>query len=128
MNKYLYKISFIVSLSFLINGCTFKEVEVIKHTDKLLSCEKLSTQIADLMDINNDINEETGLKKLSLTAWIIWPPIGVYNQYNAYMARDKIDDRLDHLIELKYKYRCNITPKERYYMRYKGRLSDMLNQ
>ena len=121
-------LSLYLSMSLIFTSCTFKEVDVQKNTDELLSCKKLTTQIADLMDINKDINEETGLAKTSLTLWILWPPIGTYNQYNAFMARDKIDNRLDHLLNLKSINSCKVTSKERYYIDNKGRLSDIIKK
>ena len=114
-------LSLYLSMSLIFTSCTFKEVDVQKNTDELLSCKKLTTQIADLMDINKDINEETGLAKTSLTLWIVWPPIGAYNQYNAFVARDKIDNRLDHLLQLKYQNRCYVTSKEKYYIKQKDK-------
>jgi hypothetical protein len=113
-----------ILIGIFLNGCSFKEVDVQKHTDELLNCEKLTTQIADLMDINKEINNGTGLTKSSLATWIFWPPAGVYNQYSAYVSRDKLDDRLEHLLRLKYQNNCYITYKERYYIKHKDRLSD----
>ena len=126
MNK-INKTASLLSISLLFTACTFKDVKVQKQTDGLLNCQKLTTQIADLMDINDDINEETGLEKSSLTIWIMWPPVGLYNQYNAFNARGKIDDRLEHLLRLKLKNRCRTTIAERYYLNTKGRFSDILN-
>ena len=124
----LIKLSIIsFSLGIAFNGCSYKEVEVRKQTDELLNCQKLTTQIADLMDINKDINSKTGVETSALTSWILWPPIGAYNQYKAYNSRDKIDKRLKYLLMLKYQHKCRITNSERYYMKHKGRWSDIMN-
>lgn len=108
--------------STFLSGCSYKDVEVYQKNDHLLNCQKLSTQIANIIDENDNINENTGLENKSVITWVFWPPLGVYNESKAAIARNKIDERFEHLIRLKYKNNCKISMKEKIYMTNKGRL------
>lgn len=116
-----------LTIASLFTACTHKNVEIVKNNDETLNCKKLTTQIANVMDINSEINKNTGLENKSIATWILWPPLGGINQVNASIARDKIDSRFNYLIKLKEKNKCKITIKERYYMKYKGRFSENIN-
>ncbi len=124
MNKKLKNIIFSTTVISLFSACTHKDVEVFQKGDELLNCQKLTTQIADIMDINSDINSDTGLENKSIASWILWPPLGGYNQINASFERDKIDDRFVVLMKLKQKNGCDITLREKRFIKNKGRLSD----
>lgn len=119
---------FIISTIFLLNGCSYKNIETYQNNDDNLNCSQLSTKIADLIDDNNKINETTGLEEKSIFTWIIWPVFGTYNQYKASNSRDSVDSRYNRLINLKYNQGCELTDKERYFMQHKGRFSDNLPQ
>lgn len=120
-NKYILIAS---AATILFSGCSYKEIEVYQKNDTKLSCEKLSTHIADIIDENDKINETTGLKEKSVLAWIFWPPFGAYNETKAALAKNKLDERFEHLIRLKYKNNCKISLVEKKYMLEKGRLFD----
>ena len=124
MNSNLKKLISTVSIIGLFTACTHKEVEVYKKGDDLLNCKKLTTQTSDIIDINNEINNNTGLGNRSIASWVLWPPMGGLNQVNASIARDKLDDRFIYLIKLKQKNSCDITNEEKYFMKHKGRVSD----
>ncbi len=127
MNKLFTNFVITVLIMSLFTSCTHKDIEVHQDNDAILSCNKLTTQIANLIDINDDINSDTGLENKSIASWILWPPIGGYNQINASFERGKLDKRFIHLMKLKQKNNCNITFKERKFIQDKGRFSDIFN-
>ena len=124
MNRYIKTLISTVSIVSLFTACTHKELALYQDGDEILNCKKLTTKIADIIDINNDINGVTGLEPKSIAAWVIWPIAGGLNQVNASTARDKLDKRFIYLIKLKQKNNCNITIKERSFIKNKGRVSD----
>ena len=126
MIKSFKNIIYTASIVSLFTACTHKEVVLYQDGDELLNCKKLSTQIANIIDINSDINSDTGLENKSIATWILWPPLGGLNQINASIARDKLDNRFKYLIKLKQQNNCNITNKEKYFIKNKGRFSDIL--
>ncbi|MEA2050289.1 MAG: hypothetical protein U9O56_06130 [Campylobacterota bacterium] len=127
MSKFFRDSVSILSISILFVACTHKEVKVHQKGDELLNCSKLTTKIADLIDLNDEINNDTGLENTSLFSWIMFPPIGGYNQVKASMSRDKLDDRFYHLMDLKLKNKCKFTSSEKVFIKDKGRFSDFFD-
>ncbi|MEA3553398.1 MAG: hypothetical protein U9R39_03220 [Campylobacterota bacterium] len=124
---YLQKIMKIIFLSIIIiffSACVPKDVEVYEQNDQLLNCNQLTTEIADLIDANTDINDTTGLSAESIAKWYIYVPLGGYNQYRASTARDSIDERLKYLISLKKQQNCTFSHREIAFNKYKGRASE----
>ena len=121
------KVLLLLWLIFLINGCSYKQADTYKNNDELLTCKKLSTQIADIIDENRYVNENTGIEDTSLVMWIAYIPVGIYNQVRAYGSRDSLDERYERLIQLKRQNGCNITYREKMYAQDKGRFSDNFN-
>jgi len=126
--KSIFKFISLSSISLVITGCTYKSIEIDQHTDNILTCNKLTTEIANIINENNNINDNTGFSTRSLIQWIGWPPSGVFNQLKASNARDDLDKRLNHLFYLKSKNNCKITYRERLYVRDKGRVSESINK
>lgn len=121
------KNTLILCFVVLLSGCySHKKVEVYQKEDELLNCPKLTTKIADLIDINDDINRHTGLEVDSLKVWFFSTTLGIYNQYSAFEARNKLDERLKYLLYLKEQNNCSLTHREKVYKRYKGRTSDYI--
>ena len=60
---------FLTALLFI--ACTPKDVMVYQQEDELLNCRKLTGKLAELMNTNNVINQNTGLEKPSLALWVI---------------------------------------------------------
>lgn len=110
----------------LFSACVPKDVEVYEQGDQLLNCKQLTTKIADLIDTNYKINENTGMEAKSIAAWYIFIPLGGYNQFSASMARDKVDERFAYLTNLKKKNGCKFTHREIAFSKYKGRVSENL--
>lgn len=107
--------------TLLFTACTPKDVTVYQQEDELLNCQKLTGKIAELMNINSEINQNTGLEKSSLALWYLLPPAGVVNQIDASVGRDKIDNRFNYLLELKERQGCEFTDKERAFAKIKGK-------
>ncbi|MEA3512488.1 MAG: hypothetical protein U9R37_02705 [Campylobacterota bacterium] len=118
----LTKLSSLTLIVTLFTACGYKEVEVYQNGDELLNCNKITTKIADLIDINKDINDRTGFDETSLAAWVFWPPYGLYNEIKGVNAKNRLDERFEYLIVLKNKNGCNLTNKEKMFLRYKGRV------
>jgi len=116
--------------AMIFTACTPKDVMVYQQEDELLNCRKLTGKLAELMNTNNVINQNTGLEKSSLALWVIHPIVGVVNQVDASVGRDKIDDRFNYLIKLKMRQSCEFTDKERAFseLRGKGRFSEDFEQ
>ena len=102
-------------------ACTPKDVTVYQQEDELLNCRKLTGKLAELMNTNNEINQNTGLEKSSLALWYLFLPAGVVNQVDASVGRDKIDDRFNYLIKLKSRHNCQFTDKEIAFSKLKGK-------
>ena len=117
----------ILSILFLFNACSSKEVELHQRGDELLNCQKLTTKIANIIDINSDINDKTGLETKSIATWVIWPPLGGLNQVNASFQRGDVDDRFIELMNLKIRNNCKLTISEKSFIKDKGRFSDLFN-
>jgi len=118
----MYKNILLSSITLLtFTACSYKQVEVYQKEDQLLNCNKLTTKIADLKDLNSHINKNTGIEEKSLITWIFWPPLGGYNQINASKSRSKIDQRLNYLLELKDRNNCEPTNQEIQFSIDKGR-------
>ena len=119
---------FLSALLFI--ACTPKDVTVYQQEDELLNCRKLTGKIAELMNTNSEINQNTGLEKTSLALWYIFLPAGVVNQIDASVGRDKIDNRFTYLIKLKYRQNCEFTDKEIEFSKLqgKGRFSEKMEQ
>ncbi len=111
-------------LTTFFTACVPKDVEVYQQGDQLLSCNQITTKIADLIDINYEVNENTGLEIKSIAAWYIFTPLGAYNQFSAFDARNNIDKRFNYLINLKQQYGCELTHREIAFKKYKGRVSE----
>lgn len=128
--KNIFRQFILVFLTALfLSGCySHKKVEIYQKQDELLNCAKLTTKIADLIDINDDINRHTGMEVDSLKIWFFSTTLGLYNQYNAYEARDKLDKRLEYLLFLKKENQCGLTYREKAFIENKGRVSDTLKQ
>ncbi|MDC0932750.1 hypothetical protein OAR97_02775 [Arcobacteraceae bacterium] len=126
----LKKASLLILTALLLSACTPKDVIVYQQEDELLNCRKLTGKIAELMNINNEVNLNTGLEKPSLALWYFLPLGGVINQINASESRNKIDDRFSYLINLKARQNCEFTDKEREFAKLngKGRFSERLEQ
>jgi hypothetical protein len=126
LHNKLFKKTLLTSLFFIIffSGCTHKDVHIYEQEDERLTCEKLTKEISDVIDVNYDINSKTGLETRSVFTWILWPVLGAANQTNASIARDKVDERFYRLVKLKKINHCRFTDREFYFMRHKGRLSD----
>lgn len=114
----------------LFSACTPKDVTVYQQEDELLNCRKLTGKIAELININNEVNLNTGLEKPSVALWYFVPLGGVLNQINASENRDRIDERFDYLLKLKERQGCEFTDKERAFakLKGKGRFSEKLKQ
>ena len=123
----LHLFTFIL-FSLFTTGCFYKNIEVYQDNDELLNCPKLTTKISDIIDINDEINSKTGLETTSLITWIIWPPAGGANQFNASSARSKLDNRFVRLMNLKLDNNCKITNKEIKFINNKGRFTDILKK
>lgn len=120
------KIALLITITLFFTACIPKGVEVYQQGDQLLNCNQLTTEIADLIDNNYDINENTGISLNSVAKWYIFTPLGVYNQFRASGARDTIDERLNYLINLKKENNCTFTYREIAFNMYKGRVSEDL--
>ena len=121
---YFYKIPLLFFITFCFIACVPKDVETYQQGDQLLSCNQVSTQIADLIDINYEVNENTGLESRSIATWYIFTPLGVYNQFTAFNTRDSIDNRFNYLVKLKQQNNCKLTRREIAFKNYKGRISE----
>jgi len=122
MSLNIIKNTGLLFLSALIfTACTPKDVTVYQQEDELLNCRKLTGKIAELMNINNEINQNTGLEKSSLALWYVLPIAGVVNQIDASVGRDKIDNRFNYLLELKDRQNCEFTDKEIAFAKLKGK-------
>ena len=117
---------FASSVLFIFTACSPKDVEVYQQEDVLLNCNQLTTKIADLIDTNHEINDVTGIEAKSAVIWIFSTPLGIYNQIDAYDAREHIDKRFYNLINLKKQHNCNISYRELAFAKYKGRASETL--
>ena len=115
---------------FLFASCTPKKVLVYQQEDELLNCQKLTGKIAELMNTNHEINENTGMEIPSLALWYIHPVAGVFNQIQASQGRDNVDDRFNYLLQLKERQGCSYTDKEIFFsqLKGKGRFSEDLEQ
>jgi len=115
---------------FIFTACIPKDVEVYQQEDELLNCIKLTGKLAELMNTNNEINDHTGMENSSLVLWYFSPPVGVINQVRASEGRDKIDERFDYLVKLKYRQGCKFTDKEIAFSKLqgKGRFSEDLEK
>ena len=124
------KIGFVLLSVIVFTSCTPKDVVVYQQEDELLNCRKLTGKIAELMNTNSEINQNTGLEKPSLALWYLFPPAGVVNQIDASVGRDKIDNRFQYLLELKERQGCEFTDKERAFaqLQGKGRFSERYEQ
>jgi len=112
----------LIFLSILLfTACTPKDVTVYQQEDELLNCRKLTGKIAELMNTNSEINENTGLAKSSLGLWIFHPIVGALNQIDASEGRGKIDNRFNYLLKLKERQGCEFTDKERAFAKLKGK-------
>jgi hypothetical protein len=120
----------IIFSALLLIACTPKDVTVYQQEDELLNCRKLTGKIAELINTNSEINQNTGLEKTSLALWYINPIAGVVNQVNASEGRNKIDDRFSYLIKLKKRQNCDFTDKEQEFaeLKGKGRFSEKVEQ
>lgn len=114
----------------LFSACTPKDVTVYQQEDELLNCRKLTGKLAELMNTNSEINQNTGLAKSSLGLWIFHPIVGVLNQIDASEGRGKIDNRFEYLLKLKERQGCEFTDKEREFakLKGKGRFSEDIEQ
>jgi len=122
MKVSLLKKSLLILLTgFFLTACTPKDVTVYQQEDELLNCRKLTGKIAELMHTNSVINENTGLEKTSLALWYLSPVVGVVNQVNASVGRDKIDERFIYLLKLKKRHGCRFTDKEIEFSKIKGK-------
>jgi hypothetical protein len=114
-----------IGLCFLaatfFTACTPKDVTVYQQEDQLLNCKKLTAKLAELMHINSEVNENTGLEKSSLSLWVVHPVAGALNQIDASTARDKIDERFLYLLELKQRQNCRYTDKEIAFSKLQGK-------
>ncbi len=122
MKQFLKQIIFLSLISFVLTSCTHKNVEVYQKEDELLNCAKLTTKVADLMDVNDNINKKTGFETNNIISWIFWPPIVIFNQANAFISRDKIDARFNYLMDLKRVNNCTTTHRETMFIYEKGRI------
>ena len=108
-------------VTLFFTACTPKDVTVYQQEDELLNCLKLTGKLAELMNTNSQINQNTGLEKSSLALWAINPIVGVVNQVDASTGRDKIDDRFNYLVKLKLRQNCQFTDKEIAFSKLKGK-------
>ena len=106
---------------FILTACIPKDVEVYQQEDELLNCIKLTGKLAELMNTNNEINENTGLEDRSLFLWYLSPLGGVINQVQASEGRDKVDERFDYLVKLKHRQGCGFTDKEIAFSKLQGK-------
>ena len=112
---------FLLFCAFIFTSCASKDVIVYQQEDELLNCKKLTGKLAELMNTNHEVNQNTGLEKPSLALWYLLPPAGVINQIDASTSRDKIDARFNYLIELKQRQNCEFTDKEIAFSKLKGK-------
>ena len=127
----IIKNTILVLLSMLIfTACTPKDVTVYQQEDELLNCRKLTGKIAELMNTNAVMNQNTGLEDTSMVLWYFSPLGGVINQIKASKGRDKIDSRFDYLLKLKERQDCEFTDKEIEFSKLqgKGRFSEDLEK
>jgi len=122
MNCNIIKNSGLVLLTtLLLTACTSKDVIVYQQEDELLNCNKLTGKIAELINTNHEVNQNTGLEKPSLAIWYLLPAAGIINQVDASKSRDKIDERFNYLIKLKQRQNCAFTDKEIAFSKLKGK-------
>ncbi len=117
----LKNITGLVLVSIFFTACTPKDVTVYQQEDQLLNCKKLTSKLAELMNVNSEINQNTGLEKSSLALWAIHPVAGVINQVDASTGRDKVDNRFIYLLKLKQRQNCQYTDKEIELAKFQGK-------
>jgi len=120
-SKVIKNLSLILLSGILFTACTPKDVTVYQQEDQLLNCKKLTAKLAELMNTNSEINQNTGLEKPSIALWAINPVVGVINQVDASTGRDKVDERFLYLLKLKQRQKCTFTDKEMAFSKLKGK-------
>jgi len=120
--KNTIKKTLLVSLPlFLFTACIPKDVTVYQQEDELLNCIKLTGKLAELMNTNSEINDNTGFEEPSVALWYLSPLAGIINQIRASEGRDKVDERFEYLVKLKHKQGCGFTDKEIAFSKLQGK-------
>ena len=84
----------------LVSACTHKKVSVTEFDDKDKSCTELKREIAAMEDLENDIDDKTGMSGRNVgMALLFWPGI-IVNEMNASDARDRASERKEKLFEI----------------------------
>ncbi len=90
-----------------VTACTHKKVSVTQVEGQTKSCQQLSSEIAQMEELENDIDGKTGLSGRNVgMALLFWPGI-IVNEMNADDARDRASDRKAKLIELYNNKACS---------------------
>ena len=96
-----YKNIALILVSFLmVTACTHKKVSVTQVDDQTKSCTQIASEIAQMEELENDIDGKTGLSGRNVgMALLFWPGI-IVNEMNAEDARDRASDRKANLIRI----------------------------
>ncbi len=101
------KLSLMASVVVLMAGCTHQKVDVTQIDDSRKSCGQIETELSQLDDMENDIDEKTGLSGRNVgMALLFWPGILV-NEMNASDAEDRIRQRKERLVALYEDKNCS---------------------
>jgi len=95
------------SAMFLATSCTHNKVDVSKVDDGSKSCSQIKTELEQLDEMENDIDEKTGLSGRNVgMALLFWPGV-IVNEMNADDAEDRIRQRKDRLVGIYESKSCS---------------------
>jgi len=95
------------SVLVVASACTHRNVDVNRVDDASLSCSAIKAEIDQLSELENDIDEKTGLSGRNVgMALLFWPGILV-NEMNASEARDRAADRKQKMVKIYGEKSCS---------------------
>ncbi len=102
--KNLFLMAFALTL---VSACTHQKVSVQEFDDKDKTCAQLERDIKEMENLEQEIEEKTGMSGRNVgMAIVFWPGILV-NEMNADDARDRAADRKKHLFDLYDEKKCS---------------------
>jgi hypothetical protein len=97
----------LVFISLLISACATPEVvRTYQAGDDDLTCKQLDYEIMRTENVINDAKSERGMTGTNVAATLFWLPGLAATFINVNEAIEAGNDRINHLMQIKYKKNC----------------------
>ncbi len=101
------KLLILSTVLMFVAGCTHSKVDVSQVNDANKTCSQITTELAQLDSMENDIDKKTGFSGRNVgMALLFWPGV-IVNEMNASDAEDRIRDRKNRLVQIHSDKSCS---------------------